>query len=102
MRVALGGASLREKLPNLNINRFGEGAGVAYLGFGTPEKEVYKVNKVYIRSATNLSHAGHKNWKARVSFFLHDFSDKTMETDRKPTIPMLSTRCARPGSPYSF
>ena len=42
----MGGASLREKLPNPNINRFGESAGVAYFGFGTPGKEVYKVHKV--------------------------------------------------------
>ena len=41
----MGGASLRERLPDLNINRFGEGAGVAYLRFGIG-KEVCKVNKV--------------------------------------------------------
>ena len=46
LRVALGGASLRGRPLNPNINRFGEGAGVAYLEFGTLGKEVYKVNTV--------------------------------------------------------
>ena len=42
----MGGASLRERLPNLNINRFGVGVGVAYLGSRTPGKEMYKVEQV--------------------------------------------------------